>query len=581
MGSTQLCRLCLQASDDVLNIWETFLDSTIAAILAKHFWFQVHEDDGLAESICEMCWIHTKEFHEFYRRVEQFQKCVSKSTEENHSAHDETIHIVHIKQELNVDKCEEVEMDALQIDTDCEDVDTKPDLNGIEYEEVEMDSLQISSSEYEDDEGETERTVDDEDQSNNHRQKNDEYESSRSSVKKSGRLSLSEKLELESHITELFNMNCEICSDVQFRTLLEARKHYRKVHETEGFLMCCNKKFHQRVDVVQHIRHHINLTEHGPSEQMEQEAQIRELFAMKCDVCSDIVNFETLLEVRQHYRKVHKSRGYLICCDKKFYRRIKMMNHVRWHTNSDTYSCNECGKRFSSKYALKLHKEYHIPYVSRPFKCSLCPSGFVKEVALKVHIQYKHTSTEEGNFACDKCSKRFRTTWSLTSHIRHVHESNTEYVCEVCARIFKSKTALKQHFTREHSSKPPPSPPPKVQCSVCGAWLKRKQLLSRHLKQHKDAKPVNCPVCNKLVHDKRLLDGHIRSVHAEKRHQCIMCGKAFKCAKNLREHLAIHTGEDLYDCPYCEKKFKSNANMYSHRKKAHLAEWTKDNKTAK
>ncbi|XP_037037053.1 zinc finger protein 112-like isoform X2 [Bradysia coprophila] len=564
MNSKQLCRLCLQTTYDAVNIWETFLDSTIATVLVKHFWFQVHKNDGLTESICEMCWTQTKTFHEFYRQIEQFHKSFWDSVAKEKTAQDATIRIDH------------------------KHVDFGPDLSNVKCEEMEIEvktESHTNSSDHHDDEtsdkSETERTVDDEDQSNNHRQKNDEYESSRSSVKKSGRLSLSEKLELESHITELFNMNCEICSDVQFRTLLEARKHYRKVHETEGFLMCCNKKFHQRVDVVQHIRHHINLTEHGPSEQMEQEAQIRELFAMKCDVCSDIVNFETLLEVRQHYRKVHKSRGYLICCDKKFYRRIKMMNHVRWHTNSDTYSCNECGKRFSSKYALKLHKEYHIPYVSRPFKCSLCPSGFVKEVALKVHIQYKHTSTEEGNFACDKCSKRFRTTWSLTSHIRHVHESNTEYVCEVCARIFKSKTALKQHFTREHSSKPPPSPPPKVQCSVCGAWLKRKQLLSRHLKQHKDAKPVNCPVCNKLVHDKRLLDGHIRSVHAEKRHQCIMCGKAFKCAKNLREHLAIHTGEDLYDCPYCEKKFKSNANMYSHRKKAHLAEWTKDNKTAK
>ncbi|XP_037037055.1 transcription factor grauzone-like isoform X3 [Bradysia coprophila] len=489
MGSTQLCRLCLQASDDVLNIWETFLDSTIAAILAKHFWFQVHEDDGLAESICEMCWIHTKEFHEFYRRVEQFQKCVSKSTEENHSAHDETIHIVHIKQELNVDKCEEVEMDALQIDTDCEDVDTKPDLNGIEYEEVEMDSLQISSSEYEDDEVETERTMNDDDQC-------------------------------------LSNANDD-------NRIVKA-----------------------------------NVKRAYPPKNPELEAQIHELFVMKCDICRHTVEFKALSDARQHYRKVHKTRSYLICCDKKFYKRFAILDHIRWHTDSDPYKCTECGKRFWSNNGLKTHMQHHVPNESRTINCSLCLKKFVKEHQLKKHMNEKHASTEGIRYGCGKCVKTFPSKMQLYQHNRAVHEM-VDNVCDVCARRFKSKSNLQQHIDHEHLN----VPQPKFQCDICGIWLK---CLKAHRRLHKERVPVNCPICNKLVQDKRSLNEHIRYSHAERRHQCQLCDKAFKCAINLKEHLAIHTGEDLYDCPYCEKKFKSNANMYSHRKKAHLAEWTRD-----
>ncbi len=36
-----ICRLCLKSSDDIVNIWNSFQDSTIASILSKHFWFEV------------------------------------------------------------------------------------------------------------------------------------------------------------------------------------------------------------------------------------------------------------------------------------------------------------------------------------------------------------------------------------------------------------------------------------------------------------------------------------------------------------------------------------------------------------
>lgn len=97
-NSTRLCRLCLKASDDAVNIFAKFNDSTIASILSQHFWFQVdrlatvllftlrandstflysvqvHRNDGFPESLCKLCWTNTKTFHDFYKEVEELQK---------------------------------------------------------------------------------------------------------------------------------------------------------------------------------------------------------------------------------------------------------------------------------------------------------------------------------------------------------------------------------------------------------------------------------------------------------------------------------------------------------------------------
>lgn len=40
-STTRTCRLCLETSDNLVNVFTSFQNSTIAAILSKYFWFQV------------------------------------------------------------------------------------------------------------------------------------------------------------------------------------------------------------------------------------------------------------------------------------------------------------------------------------------------------------------------------------------------------------------------------------------------------------------------------------------------------------------------------------------------------------
>ncbi|KAG4067427.1 hypothetical protein HA402_009664 [Bradysia odoriphaga] len=557
------CTLCekpfhspfaLKTIENVVNIWETFQHSTIATILAKHFWFQIKKNDGLTEWLCKVCWEQTKAFHEFYERVEQFQKSYWESIKSDGGGNDETIVI---EPDLTIVKCEETELTLQVIDSQLNEED---------------------DSDYNDDDtSKTPQTSSDNSQSSDKPSQRD-YNRKVSTGRDISSFSQSDKVtnqkireeqnkELNGQIREWFTMKCDICDEDEFDTWYGVKRHYRNVHQTIGYLKCCDQKFHRRCKLLDHIRQHIVTPESSKLND-----QIREFYSMKCDICPD-VPFGTLVDMRRHYREVHKMHGYLICCGNKFNRRHAIIAHMRCHTNPDEYRCEQCGKTFTTSKALKNHIDNHVPLDSRAFKCDLCTSSFAKAATLRRHVQDKHTSKNGEKFPCEKCKKNYRSELLLKCHIRQTHDTLHNFVCEICARQFKSKQTLQKHVFCEHST----TPRPKVQCNICGNWYKNEYGLAKHMtEQHRHTDPVNCPVCNKVCPTKHRLNQHLRSAHAERKHECVLCNKAFRGPKNLKEHVATHTGEDLYKCQYCDKKFKSSANMYSHLKKAHLEEWTQE-----
>lgn len=56
---------------------------------------------------------------------------------------------------------------------------------------------------------------------------------------------------------------------------------------------------------------------------------IAKYFTMKCTQCETV--FRDLLDARTHYKEQHNTSGYLLCCDKKFYRRKAISDHFRFH----------------------------------------------------------------------------------------------------------------------------------------------------------------------------------------------------------------------------------------------------------
>jgi len=85
--------------------------------------------------------------------------------------------------------------------------------------------------------------------------------------------------------------------------------------------------------------------------------RIQETAKMFCDLCSE--KFESFANAKSHFKKMHKGiKGYLVCCDKKYVKRYRLLTHLNSHYNV-SFPCNVCGKAFSSRQCLRRHMISH------------------------------------------------------------------------------------------------------------------------------------------------------------------------------------------------------------------------------
>lgn len=84
--------------------------------------------------------------------------------------------------------------------------------------------------------------------------------------------------------------------------------------------------------------------------------KIRETATMTCELC--LAPFESLRDAKHHFKSQHGIEGYIVCCDRKFRQRCRLLEHVNTHFNV-TYNCSICGKNFDSKSYLVKHQACH------------------------------------------------------------------------------------------------------------------------------------------------------------------------------------------------------------------------------
>uniref|UniRef100_T1GBR1 C2H2-type domain-containing protein n=1 Tax=Megaselia scalaris TaxID=36166 RepID=T1GBR1_MEGSC len=242
-------------------------------------------------------------------------------------------------------------------------------------------------------------------------------------------------------------------------------------------------------------------------------------FVFKCKIC-DFVG-KDFRDLKGHFRVAHdKPRGYAMCCDRIFYKKEVLVEHIHIHINPEHFKCKNCGMTFKASKSLE-----------------------------------------------------FVGPKDLDSHIKRMHEMISSTLCEQCGKVVQNSKMSAHRL--EHQGKKPEM----IECHLCGAKLRCD--LNRHIEamhSNSDEKHV-CHVCGKESSNFYALRKHILYNHQmERKFECTICDKKFKQRYNLKEHMAVHTGESLYNCPHCEWRFKSSANMHTHIKRRHRAEWEENRK---
>lgn len=286
---------------------------------------------------------------------------------------------------------------------------------------------------------------------------------------------------------------------------------------------------------------------------------------LECDLCKR--NYPNYNSLRSHFTDVHQMKCFVVCCDKKIFRRYLLVEHLRLHVNPETFKCDICGAISASSRTLIAHKRF-MHNTAKTLECEVCHRKFKGKPTLIRHMATHATGSKD--FKCGQCDRCFAFEFQLKLHVNNVHSEVK--ICDQCGKSVHGAASLKQHLLQHSGNKQTKWP-----CDQCDAQLASLWGLKSHkLSFHPDGKTAFiCKECGKVASSETTLKRHKRLVHQmERKYKCTYCEKAFKKNSHLKDHIATHTGQHIHQCSLCSQTFINSGSLHKHRKKAHPVEWT-------
>ncbi|XP_070510104.1 zinc finger protein 501-like [Chironomus tepperi] len=189
-------------------------------------------------------------------------------------------------------------------------------------------------------------------------------------------------------------------------------------------------------------------------------------------------------------------------CNKSFSRRYNLTRHLRSHQvgaiETTGNICHICGKNIKGVYSLHLKIHDNI----KPFRCDECGREFRQKIALRNHLLIHQN---EKPHECPWCFKKFRQKYSLQHHTKR-HTGVKEFICDLCGKEFSDKVTMHKHSLVHSTNKP-------HQCGTCFMSFRHKSSLSRHTKIH--LKTTQCHLCHRSFRYESFLKKHLITAHQD------------------------------------------------------------------
>ena len=145
-----------------------------------------------------------------------------------------------------------------------------------------------------------------------------------------------------------------------------------------------------------YYKHRTNRNEHD-------EFISKNLKDIVCDICK--TDFDTFAGLREHFAGIHKQRGYVVCCNKKFFNRTRLADHIHSHLNPDHFKCKQCDRVMSDRLRLESHMlRFHGATELEKKHCDVCQKPFIDGYSLRIH-KLTHLPEEDKKFPCEECGK--------------------------------------------------------------------------------------------------------------------------------------------------------------------------------
>ena len=122
---------------------------------------------------------------------------------------------------------------------------------------------------------------------------------------------------------------------------------------------------------------------------------------------------------------------------------------------------------------------YVISKILRPLYLSA--AFFLMDNLLHRDSAYIKQTSNQDQFVCPKCFKRYKSRSSLYNHTHYECGKEKRFACPHCNYRFNYNQTLKRHIFHRHVK--PKGTPGLFRCSHCGKRYQRQDALTKHYKE--------------------------------------------------------------------------------------------------